>query len=59
MNDIIEDIHVIESDIDKVDEKCNKIKCEPILDALKAVLKLILDCFKCVYDTLTFCKKKD
>ena len=59
MNDIIEDIHVIESDLDKVDEKCNKIKCEPILDALKAVLKLILDCFKCVYDTLTFCKKKD
>ena len=59
MNEIIEDIHVIESDIDKVDEKCNKIKCEPILDALKAILKLILDCFKCVYDTLTFCKKKD
>ena len=59
MNDIIEDIHVIESDLDKVDEKCNKIKCEPILDALKAVLKLIVDCFKCVYDTLTFCKKKD
>jgi hypothetical protein len=38
--------------------KCNKIKCEPILDALKAVLKLIVDCFKCVYDSLKFCKKK-
>ena len=59
MNEIIEDIHVIESDLHKVDEKCNKIKCEPISDALKAVLKLIVDCFKCVYDTLTFCKKKD
>lgn len=59
MNDIIEDIHVIESDIEIVDEKCNKIKCEPITDALKAILKLIVDSFKCVYDTLTFCKKKD
>ena len=58
MNEIIEDIHVIESDLDKVDEKCNKIKCEPIYDAIKACLTLILDSLKCIYDSLTFCKKK-
>ena len=59
MNDIIEDVHVIESDLDKVDEKCNKIKCEPIYDALKACLTLFLDSIKCIYDCLTFCKKKN
>ncbi len=59
MNGIIEDIHIIESDLDKVDEKCNKIKCEPIYDALKACLTLIMDSLKCIYDSLTFCKKKN
>jgi len=58
MNEIIEDIHVIESDVDKVDEKCNKIQCEPIYDAIKACLQLLVDSLKCIYDSLTFCKKK-
>jgi hypothetical protein len=59
MNEIIEDIKVIESDIDKVDEKCQKISCSPIMDALKECLNLIIDCMKCIYDSLTFCKKKN
>jgi hypothetical protein len=57
MNDIIEDIHVIEGDINTLEDKCEKIKCEPIYDALKACLTLILDSIKCIYDCLTFCKK--
>ena len=59
MNEIIEDIHVIELDVDKVDEKCNKIKCEPIYEAIKACLQLLVDCMKCIYDSVTFCKKKN
>ena len=59
MNEIIEDIHVIEEDINTVEEKCEKINCSPLLDLCNSFLKLIVDCFKCVYDTLTFCKKKD
>jgi hypothetical protein len=59
MNEIIEDIHVIESDVENVDEKCNKIKCEPIYEAIKACLQLLVDSLKCLYDSLTFCKKKN
>jgi hypothetical protein len=35
MIDIVGDIHVVKFDIENIDEKCNKIKCEPILNALK------------------------
>ena len=58
MNEIIEDIHVIEQDVDKVDEKCNKIQCKPIYETIQACLQLIVDSLKCIYDSLTFCKKK-
>ena len=59
MNEIITDIHNIESDIDKVDEKCEKIDCSPISEVLKACLTLIIDCLKCIFHTCLFCKKKD
>jgi hypothetical protein len=59
MEEIITDIHNIESDIDKVDDKCQKISCSPIMDALKECLNLVVDCFKCIFHTCLFCKKKD
>ena len=45
--DIIEDIKVIEDDIDNVNKKCNKIQCGGVYDAIKAVIKLIVDIFRC------------
>ena len=45
--DIIEDVTVIESDIEDVENKCNKIQCGGVYDAFKAVIKLIVDIFRC------------
>ena len=45
--DIVNEVNVIEDDLDNVNEKCNKIQCQPIYNALNAVIKLIIDVFKC------------
>jgi hypothetical protein len=45
--DIIEDVKVIESDIEDVENKCNKIQCGGVYDTIKAVIKLIVDIFRC------------
>jgi len=47
MDNIIEEVNVIEKDIENVNEKCNKIQCQPIYDALDAIVKLLYDIFKC------------
>jgi ribosomal protein L37AE/L43A len=47
MDNIVEEVNVIEKDIENVNEKCNKIQCQPICDALDAVIKLFSDIFKC------------
>ena len=47
MVEIIEDVKVIESDIDEINNKCNKVQCGGVYDAIKAVIKLIVDLFKC------------
>ncbi len=47
MDDIIEDIKVIELDVEEIENKCNKIQCNGVYDAINAVIKLILDIFKC------------
>jgi hypothetical protein len=46
---IIDDIHTIEHDIEKVNEKCRKIDCVIIRDAFDALLKLICDLFRCCF----------
>ena len=45
--DIVNEVNVIEQDIEDVNDKCNKIQCTPIYNALNAVIKLIIDVFKC------------
>ena len=46
--DIINDVNIIESDIEDTKEKCNKIQCNPLYDALNAVIKLFIDLYKCI-----------
>ena len=43
----IEDVHVIESDVKEINDKYNKIQCGGVYDTIKAVIKLIVDLFKC------------
>ena len=45
--DIVNEVNVIEQDIEDVNDKCNKIQCTPIYNALNAVIKLIIDVFRC------------
>ena len=45
--EFVNEVNVIEKDIDDVNDKCNKIQCQPIYNALNAVIKLIIDVFKC------------
>ena len=47
MDDIIENVKVIESDIEEIENKCNKIQCNPIYETIKSIFKLIIDLFKC------------
>ena len=46
--DVINEVEIIEKDIEEVKAKCNKIQCNPIYDALNAVIKLFKDFFKCI-----------
>ena len=48
MDNVIDEVNVIEKDIDDVNDKCSKIQCLPLYDALNAFLKLIYDVFKCL-----------
>ena len=43
----VNEVHVIEEDINDVEKKCNKIQCGGVYDAFKAVIKLIVDIFRC------------
>ena len=45
--DFDNEVHVIENDIEDVENKCNKIQCGGVYDAFKAVIKLIVDIFNC------------
>ena len=46
--DIVNEVNVIEQDIEDVNDKCNKIQCTPIYNALNAIIKLFVDVFKCL-----------
>jgi len=53
MEDVIHDIKVIEEDIENVEQKCEKVNCYALYDAVIATLKLLYDLLFCC------CKKKD
>ena len=43
----MDDIIKIEHDVEEIENKCNKIQCNGVYDAINAAIKLILDIFKC------------
>jgi hypothetical protein len=51
--DVIHDIQVIEEDVKDVEQKCKKVNCYALYDAIVATIKLIYDILFCC------CKKKD
>ena len=51
--DVVSEIEVIESDVKDVEQKCKKVNCSAIYDAIIASLKLLYDLF------FMCCKKKD
>ena len=53
--DVIQDITVIEKDIEKVSEDCNKINCSAVYQAIEDTIKLIIDCIACCFK---YCKPK-
>ena len=53
MENVINDIKVIEEDLENVEQKCEKVNCNALFDAVMATLKLIYDLLFCC------CKKKD
>jgi len=52
---VIEDITIIEQDVEKLEEDCNKIDCAPIYQAIKDGLTLIVHCLSCLFK---YCKPK-
>ena len=51
MEDVIAEINVLESDVIDVEQKCKKVNCSAIYDAIIASLKLL-------YDLIFVCTKK-
>ena len=49
--DVIAEIEVLESDVRDCDEKCKKVNCSAIYDAIMASFKLL-------YDLIFVCVKK-
>ena len=47
--DVIQEIQVIEKDIEQVNEKCRKIDCVIICNAVDVFIKLICDLFRCCF----------
>ncbi len=45
--DFVNEVHVIEDDMEDVNNKCDKIQWGGVYDAIKAVIKAIVDIFKC------------
>jgi hypothetical protein len=53
MENVISDIKVIEEDLENVEQKCEKVNCMAVYDAVMATFKLIYDLLFCC------CKKKN
>ena len=52
----IEDINIIETDIEKIEDDIKRINCRAILDLIKDTIKFIYDSLKCF---MSFNKKSD
>ena len=50
--DVIDEIAVLEEDVKEVNEKCKRVNCSALYDAMMATFKL-------VYDLIFMCCKKD
>jgi hypothetical protein len=51
--DVVNEIEVLESDVKDCNEKCQRVNCSAVYDAIMSSLKLL-------YDLIFFCcKKKD
>ena len=53
--DVEKDINIIENDLEKVNEDCNKINCSAVYQAIEHTIKLIIDCITCCFK---YCKPK-
>ena len=47
--DVVKDINIIEKDLEKVNEDCNKINCSALYQAIEDTIKLIIDCVACCF----------
>jgi hypothetical protein len=50
--DVIDEIAVLEEDVKEVNEKCKRVNCSALYDAMMATFKLL-------YDLIFMCCKKD
>ena len=50
--DVINEITVLEEDVKQVNEKCKRVNCAALYDAITVTLKLL-------YDLIFICCKKD
>ncbi len=50
--DVVNDIVILEEDVKDVNEKCKRVNCSALYDAITATFKLL-------YDLIFMCCKKD
>ena len=50
--DVVNDIVILEEDVKDVNEKCKRVNCAALYDAIAATFKLL-------YDLIFMCCKKD
>ena len=50
--DVVKDIVILEEDVKDVNEKCKRVNCAALYDAIAATFKLL-------YDLIFMCCKKD
>jgi hypothetical protein len=54
--EVVKDITIIEKDLEKVNEDCNKINCSAVYQAIVDTFKLVYDCITCCFK---YCKIKN
>ena len=53
--EVVKDLTIIEKDIEKIHEDCNKINCNAVYKSIIDTFKLIFDCMTCCFK---YCKSK-
>ncbi len=59
MEPIIQDIQIIEKDLENVNDKCQKINCYALYEAIKATINLIFDSISCCVKNCYKSKKEN